>query len=85
LRQPSKQQIQEWAESPVNEFLVKAIEKYCVELNEGRGVNAYAPGDPHRTQESLALLNGELSAWGDIIEVLGGVTSLFTEEEDDGN
>jgi len=83
LNNPSKELIQEWAEGPVNAYLIKLIEKYCLFLDESRGINAYCPGDPEKTQETLARLNGEYFAWGEAIEVLKGELSIVMEEEDE--
>ncbi len=83
MNKVSKQQVQEWAESPVNTYLIKLIEQYCLFLNESRGINAYCPGDPQKTQEKLANLSGEYTAWGDVVELLKGELSVVMEDEDD--
>ena len=83
MKHLSKQQILEWADSPTNKYLIKLIEKYCLYLNEQRGINAYCPGDSQKTQETLATLNGEFSAWGDFVELLQGDLSLVMEDEDE--
>ncbi len=83
MKHLSKEQIAEWADSPVNKYLIGLIEKYCLFLDESRGINAYCPGDPQKTQEKLATLNGEYAAWGDFVEILQGELGLFMEEEND--
>jgi len=85
MKHPSKEQVKEWADSPVNAYLIKLIEKYCLFLNEQRGINAYCPGDPQKTQERLATLNGEYSAWGDFVELLQGELSVVMEDENDSD
>lgn len=87
MNRVSSKQIAEWAEGPVNTYIIKLIEKYCLYLDEQRGINAYCPGEPQKTQEVLAKLSGEYAAWGDIIELLQGKLSLFIvmEDEDDSS
>lgn len=83
MKHLSKKQILEWADSPVNSYLIKLIEKYCLYLDEQRGINAYCPGEPQKTQEILAKLNGEFTAWGDAVDLLKGDLSLVMEDEED--
>jgi hypothetical protein len=52
-------------------------------LDQQRGINAYCPGNPQGSQEILAKLSGEFSAWGDAIELLNGDLSLVMEDEDE--
>ncbi len=83
MKKVSKQQVLEWANSPVNAYLIHLIERYCLFLDESRGINAYCPGEPQKTQEALAKLNGEYIAWGDAVELLKGELSSVMEDEDE--
>ena len=77
--QMSEQQKKEWADNPTNEYLVDLIEKYVLYLDHTKGLEAYHPGEPQKTQELLAALNGEASAWGEAIEVLKGNFDIMEE------
>ena len=83
MKHLSKKQILEWADSPVNSYLIKLIEKYCLFLDTQRGIEAYCPGKPQKTQEILATLNGTFIAWGDAVDLLKGDLSLVMEDEED--
>lgn len=70
--QVSKQQIIEWIENPVT-IAFKHIAKYeRDELMNNRGVDAYHPFEPQKTQEILAGLNGAVDTWDFVIEALEG-------------
>lgn len=79
----TKEQIQEWTESPVTTELSKLFEDVLIDL-EARGFDEfYHPGQPELTQESLARRAGVTSAYKDVLEALEGDWSMFDEEEDE--
>jgi len=78
---PSQEQIKEWLESPVNEYLTGLISTHIENFNDG--VDSYHPFEPQKTQEILAGLNGALGAWEDILDVLEGDWTAVEEDEDE--
>lgn len=77
-----REQLKEWAQSPVNDALVKLIIQYIEKLNAEKGVESYVQHEPQKTQENLASLSGELAAWADIIPVLQGDIEVLEEEDE---
>jgi len=70
-------------ENPVTEQLLSLVEKQIEELRLAKG-DAFHPFKPERTQEAIAELNGEGTAWNLVTEILSGDWSYFDEEEADG-
>ena len=62
----------EWAENPVTIALKKLAEAERVLTARSKGLQAFQPFKPEHTQEILASLNGEASAWRDVIDSLEG-------------
>jgi len=64
------EQIEQWAQSPVNEVLIKAITRHLEELRVG--TDAYHPFEPYKTQEIMAGLNGSIETWEIVVGLLQG-------------
>ena len=82
MNQELQERIAEWAQSPINRKLVGAIQDYIDELNQSKGLDAYHPYEPQRTQEILANLNGCIDTLELVISLLDGDWS-FLEEVDE--
>ncbi len=80
--QVSKDQIRDWADNPVTLAFKKIASKERDETLAGRGVNAYHPFQPERTQEILAGLNGSMDTWELVIAALEG-EGLWELDDDD--
>ena len=77
--------LEEWTESPVTKKLAEFVASELEEISGSRGINAYHPFEPQRTQEILANLNGcreTLEFW---LAALDGDPSYFMDEEEDGD
>ena len=74
---PSNEQIQEWLESPVADYLRGLIEKYIDDFEIG--LDLYHPYEPEKTQESMAGMTGARGSWLDILDVLEGDFTLVEE------
>ena len=70
--QVSKKQIAEWTENPVTEALLGLVDAELDDVLQRRGLEAFCPFQPERTQELLATLNGYREAWEDVLETLEG-------------
>jgi len=79
----SKQQVEDWLESPVTEALREFAESEVKSFEEERGLNAYVAYDAHNTQENMATANAGFVAWGDIVDILSEGDALFSEEDED--
>jgi len=82
MSQVSEQQISEWLQSPVSKELVKRIEIYRDHLDSSKGLSAFHPFEPQRTQEVLANLNGAVDTWEDVIDILEGNWELIDVSDD---
>jgi len=79
----SRNQVEDWLESPVTEMLLDyAINERDV-IAEGRGLNAYVANDPQRTQENMIAADAAWTTWNEIVEVLEEGEELFQEQEDE--
>ena len=76
----NREQVEEWAQSPVNQILVRFIESHIEELRVG--TDAYCPFEPYKTQETLANLNGSIDTWEIVVDLLNGDWD-FMEEDDE--
>jgi len=74
------EQVNEWAQGPINQTLTQYIRRYIEELQVG--LDAYTPYQPHKTQEILANLNGSVDTWEAVIEILNGDFSLLEEDNE---
>ena len=83
--QVTDQQVQEWAKDPVT-LLFK--QRATIERDEtlvAKGLGAFHPFEPQRTQEVLAGLNGAWDAWDEVIDALeaGGIMEELDEDSDE--
>ncbi len=79
--QPSKEQIDEWTESPVTRYLVERLKEEEERYQEAH-IAAFTPFDAQRTQEIMAGLNGALDFIAVIIDTLEEGSGLFHDEPD---
>lgn len=87
MQQCNREQILEWAESPVTLTLLEIVKQEVTEFEEAKK-DAFAPFDPQRTQEILAGINGAQDSWEMIAPLLQADEAawdhyLKTEEEDE--
>lgn len=77
------EQLDEWTENPVTIFFREMLERERDEIAQSRGLDAFAPFEPHKTQEIMANLNGFVDAINVVIEALQGDWSSIEEAEDE--
>ena len=53
------------------------------EVVEGRGLNAFRPYEPQKTQENMIAADAAWTTWNEIVEVLEEGEELFQEQEDE--
>lgn len=82
-KQISKEQIQDWTENPVTEYLAELLQIELRSIKETPVTNALFYGDPQKTQENLVELEAREMAWVDFYSFLSGDWSYFEEEEED--
>ena len=70
--------LEEWADHPVTEWLAKTIRDRADVAKTNRGL-VFAPGDPQKTQENIAYLNGAIDELEDWYQALN---SIVEPEED---
>ena len=76
-----QEQIKEWLENPVTIEVADRLASELEEIQGSKGLNAFHPFQPERTQEILANLNG----YEDALELaLSLLREGFSDEEDDG-
>jgi hypothetical protein len=78
----NKQQFEEWIESPVTILIKEAFQRECDDIAASRGLDAFSPFEPQKTQEVLANLNGFVDAMEVVISVLDGDLSSIEEDEE---
>ena len=78
----NKQQFQEWTENPITILIRETLEQERDEISQSRGLDAFSPFEPQKTQEILANLNGFVDAMDVVIAVLDGDLSSIEEEEE---
>jgi hypothetical protein len=78
LNQVTKEQIREWIESPVAKAFLKAMRAEIEETEAAKGIDAYCPYEPQKTQEILANLNGYIDA----MEVMVDAIERLAEDEE---
>ena len=86
LLRVSPQQVSEWIENPVTLALKEFCRNEIEETIRLKGLDAFAPFQPERTQEILANLNGMRDAWETIEGALSEsdeLMALFEGEEDE--
>ena len=75
-------EIEEWTENPVTEALKGLLETHLQDLEQTPAEDFYHPGEPQKTQEILANLNGAIDTLKLVLDVLDGDWSYFEEEEE---
>lgn len=78
-----QEQISEWTENPVTIEVLKLIKSQLKEIEGSLGLECYVPGEPQKTQELLANLNGCWDSWEMFQTLCEGDWSYFDEEEDE--
>lgn len=78
-----QEMIDEWAQSPVNEELVKLIRAYLDDIRLTKGEDCYFSGEPQKSQEALVRLNTTIANWEEVIDMLMGDWETLREEEDE--
>lgn len=78
----TQEQIDEWAENPVTQELKSLAILLMNDVDQAK-LNAYVPGDPQKTQETLAIAAGAYGVWDTLIEALEGDWSYIKIEEDE--
>ena len=79
----SREQTIEWLENPVTLVFKEVAQEYIDEINNQRGLDCYFQGDPQKTQEAMAQLNGEFIAWSEVVEALSGLGGLEQDEDEE--
>jgi len=64
--------VHEWAETQVNAELILRIEDYKAFVDSARGVDAFHPFEPQKTQEVLCGLNAIVDTLDIVVELLEG-------------
>lgn len=82
-KQITKEQIIEWTESPVTEWLAHLLGKELESIQNTPVATALVYGDPTKTHENLVELEAREMAWRDLVALLSGDWSYFEEEEDE--
>ena len=77
----NKQQFNEWTENPVTELIKASLQKEREDIAHSRGLDAFSPFEPQKTQEILANLNGYVDALDVVIDIMDGDLSSIEEEE----
>jgi ribonucleotide reductase alpha subunit len=78
----TQEQIEEWTENPVT-LELKALAIGMLDETVDATKTAYSPGNPQKTQETLAIIAGAQGVWDTLIEALEGDWSYINEEEDE--
>ena len=68
----TKKQILEWIENPVTIAVRTMIDIERTDSVALKGLDAFRPFEPAKTQELLATLNGQVQAYDYVIEALEG-------------
>lgn len=78
----NKQQFSEWTENPVTVLIKESLQKERDDMAQSRGLDAFNPFEPNKTQEILANLNGYVDAMDVVISIMEGDLSSIEEEEE---
>ena len=76
-----QEQISEWTENPVTESLRKLVASQIEDIEANKGLSAYCPGEPQKTQELMAALAGAVDTWETVLDLLEGDWTIFEDEE----
>lgn len=77
-----RKQIADWIESPITALLKQYLTEERASMQASKGLNAFHPFEPQRTQELLSNLNGYVDALDVVIDTLDG-EGLWSEEDDE--
>lgn len=79
----SREQIEEWVENPVTEYLAKLLQDELKGIEETSITSTLVYGEPIKSHENLVNLEAREMAWSDLTAFLSGDWSYFEEEEED--
>lgn len=79
----TREQISDWAEGPVTEFLASLIEEELKDIQDTPTTDCLVSGEPVKTHENLVELETRERVWGDVLDVLRSDWSYFIDEESD--
>lgn len=86
MKKPSRitpEQVNEWFENPVTLGFLYQTKVERDEIVEAKGLNAFHPFEPQKTQEVLANLNGYADALDRQIAALEGEGFMSEEDSDE--
>jgi len=78
-----KEQVVEWLENPVTEFLLDAVKKEVELIRHTPATEVLVCGEPNKTHENVVNLEARLSVWVDWIDFLEGNWDLFEDSYDE--
>lgn len=79
----TKEQITDWTENPVTEWLATLLKGELESIQNTPIVNCLVYGEPTRTHENLIELEAREMAWRDLTALLEGDWTYFEEEDDE--
>lgn len=82
LKKVTREQINEWLDSPVTKAFRDECESTRDEIESGRGLNAYHPYEPQKSQEVLANLNGAWDTWDEVVDCLTDAELLMEPDDE---
>jgi len=82
-RRISKEQIADWIENPVTEYLAELLKEELQSIQDTPITDTLVYGEPIKTHENLVELEARGMAWSDLTAFLSGDWSYFEEEEDE--
>ena len=82
MQKVTREQVLEWIENPVTLVFKEVAKLELSETIQAKGLDAYNPFEPQRTQEILAGLNGAEEVWSMIVEALNGEGIMEEEDEE---
>ena len=80
---PSRQQIEDWKESPVTEALLAEFEDELVDIRDRSATDCLVYGEPQKTQENIVGLEAREHVFANLVAILSGDWSYFEEGEID--
>ena len=82
-RPRTQEEIAEWSESLVTEYVLSIFERKRDLLEKVGSTDVYHPFDPQRTQEVLASRNAAIDTWEEAISALKGESEFYEYSEDE--
>ena len=79
----TREQMIEWAENPVTEFLATLIGEELKDIQDTPITDCLVVGEPIKTHENLVEIEARERVWVDVLEVLKADWSYFIEEDED--